>query len=364
MRSISLLLIFFSGFLKAQEIQFHNTSHDFGRISEDIHYAKCRFIFTNTGKKDLIVNNVQTSCGCTTPDWSRDTISPGDSGFVDAKYETINRLGTFRKTITVYTNAVNSPFVHLDILGDVYKEAPSANSIAIPEYGKVYFDPETVAFDVLYDNAKDTQIARLVNGSIYSTSFQPLGPLPEYCQVLGYPSSLEPNETAKIYIILDGSKIQKYGFGAFQIPVMCDNPMGAGIGLFVAYTRKQYFPKLTAKQLKSAPKIEFDRKLHDFGEAETGAIMDTEFEITNSGKQNLIIHEIYPECTCLRVSYPKNELKPGESMKLKVSFDTVAKKGLNTQSIWVVSNDPSLPEFFVYIRAKLPEKIYHCPTCH
>ena len=97
------------------KIAFSEKQHNFGDIREDMKYATHRFSFKNTGNKNLFINTVQTSCGCTTPDWTRDTIKPGESGFVDAKYETIGRIGSFQKTITVYSNAVNFPFVHLDI---------------------------------------------------------------------------------------------------------------------------------------------------------------------------------------------------------------------------------------------------------
>ncbi len=358
------ILFFATPYIYGQEIRFKKTSHDFGKIDEQMQYAKCKFIYYNIGKKPLIINNVQTSCGCTTPDWTRDTLSPGDSGYVEAKYETINRPGDFRKTITVYSNALNSPFVHLDIMGDVYRAPASSSDIEIPVYGKVYFDPETISFDALYDNKIDSQTVRLINASVYSTAFQPLTGLPAFCKVIGYPTSLEPNESVKITVIIDGTKINTYGFGAFQVAFLTDNPMNPRLGLYVAYKRKQYFPKMSAKKLKQAPKIVFDKELHDFGSAENGGFLTTKFKVTNNGKEDLILREVYPECTCLRVNFNKKVLKPGESMDIEVIYDTVAKKGMSNQSIWIVSNDPSRPEMFIYVRAKLPDKVYHCPTCH
>jgi hypothetical protein len=64
------------------------------------------------------------------------------------------------------------------------------------------------------------------------------------------------------------------------------------------------------------------------------------------------------------VKFDKSVLKPGESMKVQVMYDTKSKKGQASQSIWVVSNDPTKPEMYLYVKAKMPEKVYHCPTCH
>lgn len=345
-------------------IQFDKTTHNFGRVSEDILYATCRFNFVNTGDAPLLISNVQTSCGCTTPDWTRDTIMPGESGFVDAKYETINRIGSFNKSVTVYSNAANSPFVHLDISGEVYKEKSSADGIPVPDYGKLYFDQPTLEFNPIYDNQTDTLTARLTNATPFTATFQPMGALPAFCKVTGWPTSLEPNESVKITVILDGKGISTFGFGAFEIPMMSDNPVTPSMGLYVAYTRKQYFPKLSAKELKKAPKISFDREFHDFGEHKSGDEMVTTFKVSNTGKSDLKLHMIYPECSCLKVDFEKNSLKPGESMDIRVRFDTVNKTGQSNQGIWIVSNDPTRDEMHIYVRANLPKHKFNCPTCN
>ena len=104
---------------KGPEILFDHTMHNFGKVSESIKFASHKYPFTNTGNETLFVQQVHTSCGCTTPDWTRDSIPPGGKGFIEARYETTNRIGEFKKSITVYSNAVNAPIVHLDIEGEV-----------------------------------------------------------------------------------------------------------------------------------------------------------------------------------------------------------------------------------------------------
>jgi hypothetical protein len=252
----------------------------------------------------------------------------------------------------------------LDISGEVYEEKVADNGIAMPDYGKMFLDKPTVEFNPLYDNGTDTQVIRLTNGTPYSTTFLPLENIPAFCKITGYPKTLEPNENAKITVVLDATVIKSYGFGAFEIPVISDNPVMPNLGIYVAYTRKQYFPKLSAKELKKAPKISFDKEFHDFGTHATGDVMSTTFTVTNKGLSDLVLHEIYPECSCLRVSYPKKTLKPGESMVINLIFDTVNKTGTTNQGIWIVSNDPTRDDMHIYVRAILPAKEDHCPTCH
>ncbi len=100
----------------AAEITFQETEHDFGSIAQNSK-AEYAFIYRNTGKELLVVSNVQTSCGCTVPDWTRDPVRRKKLGLVKVHYRT-EVPGSFVKTIRVYCNASNSP-VMLKIRGTV-----------------------------------------------------------------------------------------------------------------------------------------------------------------------------------------------------------------------------------------------------
>jgi len=64
--------------------------------------------FQNTGDVALTIYNIETSCGCTVPDWTKKPVKPGNNGTISLKYDS-DFPGEFRKTITVYYNGVNSP---------------------------------------------------------------------------------------------------------------------------------------------------------------------------------------------------------------------------------------------------------------
>ena len=98
------------------EMTFKYTDHNFGTVmsGSDVSYD---FEFINTGKEPIVINNVSTSCGCTTPSWPREPIPSKGRAIIKVKYDS-NRIGNFSKTITVYSNAKNSPVV-LSIKGSV-----------------------------------------------------------------------------------------------------------------------------------------------------------------------------------------------------------------------------------------------------
>lgn len=85
-------------------IKFKTETHDFGNLQEG-DPAEAEFMFTNTGKKPLIIQNVQPGCGCTTPFWSKDPVAPGKTGVIKAAYGTKGRVGPFNKNITVTSSA-------------------------------------------------------------------------------------------------------------------------------------------------------------------------------------------------------------------------------------------------------------------
>ena len=101
---------------KAAYINFEYLEYDYGTIEQGDD-GTCVFEFKNTGKNPLVLNNVRPSCGCTVPKWSKEPIKGGDKSVINVKYNT-NRVGSFSKSITVYSNASNSPVV-LKIKGKV-----------------------------------------------------------------------------------------------------------------------------------------------------------------------------------------------------------------------------------------------------
>ena len=85
-------------------IEFDQTEYDFGTIVEG---EKVQGVFNvkNAGKVDLIITNVKPSCGCTTPDWTKEPIAPGASGEIKFEFNSANRVGKQNKSITVKSNA-------------------------------------------------------------------------------------------------------------------------------------------------------------------------------------------------------------------------------------------------------------------
>lgn len=106
------------------QLKWDTEVHDFGTIEQG-KPATYEFTFTNTTKKDVLLTNVKAACGCTTPNYTKTAIKPGEKGFVSATYNAAN-AGAFHKTVTVMTSEENSQPKIITIKGTVkVNEAPA-----------------------------------------------------------------------------------------------------------------------------------------------------------------------------------------------------------------------------------------------
>lgn len=80
-------------------LQLKEVSHDFGKIPQGkpVYHI---FEIVNTGKTPLKLDDVHATCGCTTPEWSRDPIAPGATAQIKVGYNAAAE-GPFEKPITI-----------------------------------------------------------------------------------------------------------------------------------------------------------------------------------------------------------------------------------------------------------------------
>ena len=116
-----ILLIFAPLVLSAQAsgpmISFEMETIDYGEITKGSDGFRT-FTFENTGDAPLEIQGVRSSCGCTIPKKPEAPIAPGEKGEITVRYDT-NRVGVFRKTITVNTNVSSNSIIALKIKGNV-----------------------------------------------------------------------------------------------------------------------------------------------------------------------------------------------------------------------------------------------------
>jgi hypothetical protein len=89
--------------MNSQEFKFEKETIDYGKIVKSSNGERT-FVFKNIGEQPIIINKIQSSCGCTVPEKPKKPIMPGEKGEIKVSYDT-NREGGFSKQITIYSNA-------------------------------------------------------------------------------------------------------------------------------------------------------------------------------------------------------------------------------------------------------------------
>lgn len=121
---------------KKGKIALKETSFDFGKIIQGKPVMH-DFQVTNLDTLPMVIENVQASCGCTTPEWSREPIAPGGTAIIKVGYNAA-AAGYFEKTITLmYAEGMTAL---VSIRGTVWKSpeqpAPFNKSIAFLKTAK------------------------------------------------------------------------------------------------------------------------------------------------------------------------------------------------------------------------------------
>lgn len=99
--------------LAAQEkvgpkMTFDSATHNFGDVERKGGDLVKEFRFVNDGDEPLVIKKITKSCSCTTVNYSRKPVMPGQSGVISIKYEPHKvEEGVFNRVIQIYTNASN-----------------------------------------------------------------------------------------------------------------------------------------------------------------------------------------------------------------------------------------------------------------
>ena len=200
---LTLCLLAFAFGARAQgAMQFETDNHDFGNVPEGT-MATYEFKFKNTGNQPVVIANVQASCGCTTPDWTKTPIMPGKNGIIKAMYSSAGRPGVFSKTVTVTSNATD-PSKVLSIKGTVLTKDQIKTTLTPAQLAKsphLVLDQSTHDFGKMEAGQQPT--ARFTVKNTGKTELV-LGALTAGCYCVGYktpPTPIAPGQSAMIELL-------------------------------------------------------------------------------------------------------------------------------------------------------------------
>ncbi|HKL71122.1 MAG TPA: DUF1573 domain-containing protein [Marinilabiliaceae bacterium] len=332
-------------------LSFEKKIHDFGDIKEGDGVISYVFEFINNGAQPLVVHNVRASCGCTTPDWTRQPVMPGGKGTVKVAFDPANRPGNFNKSITVSSNSETATEV-LRVVGNVLQRDKTIEDIYPRAMGDIRLKSSHLSFTRVEPGATKNESMEIIN-----TSSQPVtltyNRVPKHITVKTVPATLKPGEEGVIQASFDASKLSDWGFVVDQMYLVLNGIQLQDGRMSVSATIEEDFSNWTPEKLANAPDIQFSETNFDFGTVKQGDELVHTFKINNVGKSNLILRKVKASCGCTATQPDKELVAPGEEANIKVTFNTRGRTGRQNKSITVYSNDPKKSTMLLRISATI-----------
>lgn len=110
-----------------------------------------------------------------------------------------------------------------------------------------------------------------------------------------------------------------------------------------------------ADKKENGPQITFKTNLHDYGEIYVGGDGTYEFNFTNTGNEPLILSKPRSSCGCTVPAWPKEPILPGETNKIKVTYNT-HKAGAFNKTVTIYSNANNKGSVVLRIKGKVVAK--------
>ncbi len=319
------------------KISFDTMEHDFGMILETDGPVDFTFNFTNSGNFPLVISQVKPSCGCTTPEYTREPVIPGKSGSIKVIYNPKNRPGSFKKSVTVSSNAENHNvvlWISGNVVGDSLVEEAYKYAIDGLKIKNIH-----VAFGSMYKGAESKKTLGIASSSDQALTLG-FKNVPDYIAIKSVPEKLNPGEKGYIEVKYSTKNLDEWDYVIDRIEVLINGRTVPNNILTVTAVLKEDFSQLTAQDLADAPRVTFSSERFNFGTIEPGQVVEHEYTLENTGRSDLLIRKVRASCGCTVVQPSETRIIPGKSATIKARFNSTGKSGNQKYAITVITNDP------------------------
>jgi hypothetical protein len=324
---------------------------DIGAVLEEKGPVQAEFFAVNKHQDSIFITDVVTDCGCTTVDFSKDTLSNEKIASIKVQFDPDHRGGEFSKIIIVRTNQ--------DIYGDtLYLEGinmpiPENIEMAFPyRLGELGFKLSAVNMGNVFTNEPKVKYVEAYNFGSKAISLEKLQEgLPSYIQVSMEPENLNPRQRGLLIFSYDGER--KNDLGYFDEKVKIGLNDGQLLDLRIMAVVFEYFSPVPKSMEEIVPKLGLSDTDIDLREISANSKVSRNITFTNMGKETLLIRKVSANCSCVELQLDKDQLEPGEKTGLRFTFDPKGRRGIDHKHIAVFSNDPINPVRTIIIKSSI-----------
>jgi hypothetical protein len=342
----------------ARQLEFETETFDFGEITYGSKKVETNFIFTNTSENDFTISNIRPGCNCTSIEYTKGVIKPGQRGVISAKYDPTGHIGDIDKVIYIEGNFKNSIFKIIHIKGLIVHPMAASSPDGFKKYhagqlGYLRILEPHVSFGLMTRTENRLRTFHIVNDGEKAFKFVELLDKPAFLEYSIDKKTVEPGDTAEIRMVMLGRKISDLGYYGEHFKFLTSDAFYPRKDLGISVEIIQDFSHLSPREIKRGPRAEFDKTIVDLGDMEEGSTKSAVYTVFNKGKSPLEIIKIKTHCSCTVVSGHDTLVPKKGSTQLTITFDSVFKSGSQTKKVTIYTNDPTNPQTELTIHANI-----------
>lgn len=306
--------------------------------------------FKNLSNAAVTIKEVDTGCGCTTAEYTKGSIIPGNIAQVKLTLD-CKQLGHFTRVIRVFDSASKDP-AEVIISGQVVTKVENFSGEYPNKLGVLLTDATELEFEDVNKGQHTTQEIHVMNPT--GQNVQPTAlRLPSYLKAEMRPEVLGPKQKGTMVFTLNSQQLRDYGLTQSMIYLAKDPADKVSSDKEIEVSAILLPPAIAKDDVSRpyAPKLTMSTKELDMRELQKKSKVKTEITITNNGRSNLEISKLQMFTSGLEVQLGKTKLEPGESTKLKVTGIAKELKKVRTRPrILMITNDPDNQKVVITIK--------------
>ncbi|WP_373495488.1 DUF1573 domain-containing protein [Aquiflexum sp.] len=354
------LAIFLSGLLclplgaqtlERKTLTWEQKKIDIGAVLEEKGPVQVEYFAVNNHPDSIYITHVTTDCGCTSVDYSKDTLSRENIASIKVQFDPDHRGGDFSKVIIIRTNQ--------DIYGDtLYLEGinmpiPENIEMAYPHrIGGLGFKLSAVNMGNVFTNEPKIKYVEVHNFGSGEVSLEKVQEgLPSYLMASMQPEIINPGQRGLLIFSYDGERKNDLGYFDEKVQLALNDDQK--LDLRVMSVVYEYFPPVPKSREEIVPKLGLSETEIDLREISSNSKISRNITFTNMGKEPLIIRKVTANCSCVELYLGKDQLDPEERTILAFTFDPKGRKGIDHKHISIFSNDPLNPVRTIVVRSSV-----------
>lgn len=343
---LAALLILATSGLHAQEelnsaLVFETYNWDFGQINEADGPVTHTFRFMNISNNPIQIDNIATSCGCTTVQYSTQPVAGGQEGELTVVFDPARTDGHVLREVEVFTKDRRN-YASLMITADV-TPIPMGLEQIYPHFlaGSIKTNAKRCNFGYVTQGETVTRIVRIANVGDKASKLSVITTGNRYGMSVECPQTIGPREIESIHItykIPVGKK--NYGMARDTIWIVSDGAKGDE-PIVVSAIRTENFSQ---NENKPKPVLRVEPAYVEFGEKTPGKVYKKTIVIGNTGNADLIFRDVEPMPGTAISIESGQVIKPGKELKVTVAVtNSTVPHTVTMGSINLTTNDPTRP---------------------